>query len=518
MIPLEPIHTPNGDIFVGLDDGEVWIKQNTLTVAMGYNKYLSSKYSRLGQCISHSKACKKFSGAIFIRFKPLVENILPVFLGGFLREVNSSDSLQQFFGNSPNDIYANAKAVFKILKERCDMSTYCKGSPADQKGTLGELIYKRYLEAAGYSVTILHDQKPAIYAVDLLIARGDEDFYAEVKTYDIQNHYDEQAFCIEKEQVNRSVGYAESEHKRLEFVFVDCLTGKIYRQWSEKLLCNFEKPIRGMQFPAHIDFANKENPKSNPGFAFHVRQFEVAFSLSKTEIDAIRAIKIPSKKNASVVSPKQTAKIDTPKPVIQGVLPLEQNKQGATFLPKKTITVNKQSIRTVTLSSSGELYFQATDIARSLQLDQYSTDSHLGRYCAENDYLCSKYNEFTHKVTARFLNANGIIQDVLPKVISGKIYMYHRARQAAPIVLADLKKALDIKETMPLPPTKQPQPANSNLDLPNVTNLFAQASGIDKQDLIKFMLSEQSKKFEAEQARAKRQFEQQQAKLKELLK
>lgn len=408
------------------------------------------------------------------------------------------------------------------------MSTYCKGSPADQKGTLGELIYQRYLEAAGYSVTVLHDQTPAVYSVDLLVTRGKEEFFSEVKTYDMQNHYDEHAFCIEQKYVYTSLDYAKDNHKRLELVFVDCLTGKIYRQWANNLLLDFGKPIRGRQFPDRFNFATKEKPESKPAFAFHVNQFEVAYSLVQADIDALRAIKIPSKKNTPAEPPKQTAKIDTPKPVIQGVLPLEQPREQKISPPKKPIVANHTQIRIVQHRVSGELYFRAPDIAHSLKLEQYNNDTHFGRYCTENDYFRSEYNKSTHKVVARYLNVNGIIQDVLPKVISGEIFMYHKAREAAPIVLADLKKALGIKETMPLPPTKQPQPANNNSDLANAANLFAQVSGIDKQNLINFILSEKTKEidakqaelkrqFDAEQARLKRQFEQEQAKLKELL-
>ena len=112
------------------DTGETIIVYNSLTEALGYNKFLSLSHSRFGKCVS--ACCKpvrmsyrfkkgRAISAYALPLKKVVEVILPNFMDGFFRELNGQPSRRRWHGTDPREIYHNAEVVLRFLTEHLGM-------------------------------------------------------------------------------------------------------------------------------------------------------------------------------------------------------------------------------------------------------------------------------------------------------------------------------------------------------------------------------------------------------------
>lgn len=232
------------------EDKELVIPQNNLTVAIGYNKFLSLKTSRLGQFCDKANAVKKIGNRNMLKLDKVVKVVLPAFLKGYFREFNGQPSRQNFCKIDPKEIYHNAEIVLKILKERMYMS-YDPNSLEAKKGTLGEAIIKKILEGRGWIIEKPADTfKSGASIVDFYCHSpdGTAGNFAEVKTQIAYPYGIEKAFCysFSTKQIEAYKEYAR-KHGVLAMYIVDPEAGVVFGQD----LAILEMPIKidGREYP-----------------------------------------------------------------------------------------------------------------------------------------------------------------------------------------------------------------------------------------------------------------------------
>lgn len=289
MTLLEPVHTPLADINLFKDgDGELWIQQNNLTVALGYSKYLGRNKKRgsgLGKYF-HGNVMKKLGNLNLLNLRLVVESVLPQFLKGFFRAINGQPSRQKLFGNKPADIFHNTEAVLTILKERLNMC-YDPNSPEARKGALGENIVDKYLSKAGYDVEVpIERANGSASVVDFEIFSNDRlVFCAEVKTQAAYPYGIEQAPCYSfpKDKIDAYVRYAHEHDKPVNFYVVDPTDGFV--RFAN--IFNLLKPtIIARQFPS----VSQNNGLNCICYYFHREQFGGKFAIEPNDLAELRKL------------------------------------------------------------------------------------------------------------------------------------------------------------------------------------------------------------------------------------
>lgn len=129
MIQLARLQAPLGALDLMLDGARPVVKQNQLTVATGYNKFLSRSRKRgsgLGKYL-HGPVLIKLGNVNYLDVRLLVDNVLPDFLQHFWGLINGQKSRKGFFkGRTPDEIYQHGQEVYTLLKEwltMCDATS-----------------------------------------------------------------------------------------------------------------------------------------------------------------------------------------------------------------------------------------------------------------------------------------------------------------------------------------------------------------------------------------------------------
>lgn len=284
MTRLEPIKTQFGVINL-FDDGDLWIQQNNLTKAMGYNKFLSLKYSRLGQFIKNAHAMKKFGNVNVLELRKVVESILPAFLDGFFRELHGQPSRRQFFGKEPNEIFNRTKILFETLKEK--IMSYDANSLEAKKGALGEKIVKEFLESKGCAVSRPADTfKSGASIVDFIYDDNYRRNYAEVKTQIARPFGVENAPCYSfpKSRVEAYKRYVAEHDEQLDIFVVDPENGFIYVSYLEGLEEKVTIDARDFPFDKYIESMGGEF------HYWHRKQFLSSFPIPDEDLAELRKL------------------------------------------------------------------------------------------------------------------------------------------------------------------------------------------------------------------------------------
>lgn len=467
------IETPLFNIEATTHNGRLLIKQNTLTQAMGLNKFLSPTCSRLGQFINNSNALIWIKNVRWLDAQIVVEKILPQYLNGFLYEIRGSPSRQQFCKNDPVFISKSTMTVLAILKET--IMAYDENSPQTKKGNIGEEIYCDYMKGLGYFVD--HMKNYRVYDVDFFCSKGNQRIYSEVKAFDSFILDGQPVFKIKEKIVDRAYGYAENQGIDSELIFTDGVSGRMYMDFINALLAPYELKLPNGTtsiYPKKIKIDN-EDGSFDMGYAFHFHQFKSCVRLSTEQIDKLRSINISNREYPTIES------FDKMYPILpeQGELTddcLKPNPESKTTnAPStewhgkidKTIAANKVAIRTAR-RDNGELWCFMCDFLTALRLKSSINlnSSPLGRFVKGNK-LIKPLSINDSKNFKYFISLDSLVNQVMPAILDGRIVLKKApCRKAAEFVYEDLKKVwlaecqlslFDKKDAAPLPEPK-PEP------------------------------------------------------------
>lgn len=286
---IDTIQTPLAEIALLKDDerGALWIKQNQLTVAMGYNKYLSKTHSRLGQFIMNAGALKKAGKVNMLNLQKVVEHVLPLYLKGFFGTLHGQPSRRQFFNNEPNTIYHHTVQLLEVLRGKLDMC-YDPNSLAVKKGALGEKIAKKCLEQlSGHALEKPNDTfTSGASIVDFVSHHANGDIYYEVKTQIAYPYGIEKAmlYSFPTSRINAYKKYAEEHDVDIMLVIVDPSDGYIY-----------EAPLDVLEELTTIDARQYPFDKYNEALGgefhyWHREQFSRLIEISPDELAELQKL------------------------------------------------------------------------------------------------------------------------------------------------------------------------------------------------------------------------------------
>lgn len=513
---LPPIDTPFCPITRILMGDRVLVKQNDVTVAMGYNKFLSRSAKRgsgFGKYLK-GNVIAKVSNTNYLDLQILTEDVLTDFLNHFYGLISGQPSRRQFFkGRTPKEIYEQAKTVHEILKGELKMC-YDENSPEVKKGNIGEQIVLNQLNSEGYKV----DVHPFAYAsgaspVDFAVYKDFSlVFYAESKASKGAYPYgNEQAPCYSFAKVTID-GYSEfsKENSKPVYLYVlDTKEGTAYYESVEVLLQ--QKIFNARTFPRE-SFNTGLNARC---YYFHQEQFSKKFPIPNGSLVKLRELFNLKQEPIELEEPKEIAK---PK------IPVEPMK-----LHGKVI-INSKHCRTC-INQTGDFWIVGVDYVQGLGLyANFQTATGQGRYAVEHSLV--RVADFdTSQILV--LNVEGAIKEILPKIISGEIKVGRlRMRETAKIVLEDLtleyqrltanKEPKEIQSSAPkeiqLFMPEQVQVTTPNDDKRTLFNQFVNVFNVDKEELFQLVDKAQEAALQRELLRLQTQNEHERAQLKELLK
>lgn len=457
-----PVKTPHGDIACTVDDQGVYrVKMNDLALCLGYNKYLSLSYTRLGKYITRFDACRKINHTNWLDLHKVVTGVLPRFVDEFFFEVRQSDSRQQFFGNAPEDIYSRTKVVLESLKEWWNLCLD-KNSSSYKKGKFGEFVCIKAVQLRGETITRLDGRPPeedSFDVVDFRVRnRNGVDLLIEVKTrngtYPFANgKYP--CYSFPRVDVEAWTKRANDFLLPLELWIVDYASGEIFMGKFDEL-----------NTPKTIDF--KEFPlihKTNKGdiVYFHQKQFRHTRQLTESEIATFRAI---DSEDANT-SAENFGTHESPV-ILPDTQPALKEKAARCNYPLETLTeVRKMKLngKLVVLykTGNGEYRVKCREIQPALgwSISFSNFRSPWVNCLIEHDAMRSTIG--THGQKTITFNVAVLIDCAIPAIVSGKIKTLNRVMEAAPIVLKDLQRELQtVTQPKPSPMSNlfnQPQHA-----------------------------------------------------------
>ena len=326
FVEVEPFKTPKGDIATYRDDdGELWVQQNNLTVALGYNKFISLSKKRgsgLGKYLSTNNAVKKHKNCNLINYKMLVDGILPEFIKNYRRELFGQPSRHNFIKFNIDAFITRAKTVLTCLKGESEMIT----SPESKaKGDWGEQVAKKILENLGYKVErpagLIDPEKSQF---DFIVTdRLNNVSFNEVKAQkSFPYAYGQFAtFSIPLAQFESYKRSAQGKKSPVFLAFVDPRTGFMY----QSDIFDLEKGgiFDGRQFPVKnfseyfngemIWFSLRQFPRKYPLKPDELAKGRELFNCAETSID-IQAEFVPNTQDTIPVVAEQKP-VETPTPV-----------------------------------------------------------------------------------------------------------------------------------------------------------------------------------------------------------
>lgn len=264
MTKLQPIQTPFGAIEHVRYLGREKVKQNNVTEAMGYGKFLSRNKKRgsgLGKYL-HGEILTKLGNVNYLDLEILVNDILPDFLQKFWGLIQTQPSRKQFFrGRKPEEIYSRSKTVYEILKERLVMG-YDPNSLEAQKGSLGEKIVKDFLEEHNCNPIRPRDSfKSGASIVDFEGTDADKKlFLVEVKTQIAAPYGIEKAPCYSfpKSRIEAYKEYSKKRDAPVDIHVVDPSTGFVYFAMLDSLEREQNIDARKFPFDQNLESLNSE--------------------------------------------------------------------------------------------------------------------------------------------------------------------------------------------------------------------------------------------------------------------
>lgn len=512
---LLPIDTPLCSIARLRVEGRVLVKQNDLTVAMGYNKWLSRSAKRgsgFGKYLKDN-IVEKVRGTNYIDQQILVEGVLPDFLNHFYGLINGQPSrLKLFNGRVPEEIYNQTKTVYEILKGELEMC-YDENSLEAKKGKVGERVVHNQIEYEGYEAQAHPFPFPSGASTVDFAALKDSliKFFAEAKVQRAFPFGAEYALCYSFpiDKIMDYVAFSKEHNAPVYLYVVDPIAGKTYYEDITKLLTS--------QTFGRLDFPHTFNSdKLGNCYRFHQKQFSKNFPIQNDDLFEL----------CNLFELKQESlKLEKPKEIAKPEIPFE------TMNPHHLVRANGKYCRTY-LCRQGALWIVAIDYNQSLGLsDKFNLDSGQGRYAVEHSLI--------KRAPITALNFEGVIKDILPSVINGVIPVMHKVREAAKIVLEDLTaeyqrltadkepkemttpkqiqifKPEDAKKIIDTEPTEIITTSN---DKKAVFNQFINVFNVDKEELFQLVDKAQEDKHKSEQERLQSRFDKERAQLKELLK
>lgn len=317
MLKLSPIETPNAAINLFRDgDGSLWIQQNNLTVALGYNKFLS-RNSKRGSGIGkffHGDAIQKLGNLNLINLQMLVDNIFPQFLADFFRNINSGgDTARVFFKTEPNTIYHNALAVFKILQEVLFVA-YDENSAKAKLGNKAEEIFSVQMNNNQLRTEKVKDwEKSDAGVVDFKVFDCLNKFlyFAEVKAqkafpFGITN---EPTFSLPRSRIEAYLKYAKEKKATTYLYVLDTASGVFYGDDLSELMKVDHYGSDGSEFPQ----TKYHNTLKCDWIYFHQRQFIEHFSITPADFKVIKGLQANVDREKTSAEPiNETAKGNEP--------------------------------------------------------------------------------------------------------------------------------------------------------------------------------------------------------------